>query len=215
MSCRAGIPFHLPDAQYTGEQLREAYDSCFKDDRFFFHKNEHFDSSTIDGILNKVRSLHAACDCKYIVLDHLSFVVSDQSQGDERRALDRLTSELKRLTMDLGIAIITVCHVRRVQGTPLEEGGQISLSDLRGTAGIAQLSNIVLALERNSQSDDPIEARTVNIRVLKNRFCGRTGIATSLVFNDETYKYDELVEGVPYEPEQSQTEGQRYKGYTS
>lgn len=192
MSVSAKIPFHLPDAKYGMEELKKAYEDTFGAEKFFFHQNEHFDSSTITGILNQIRTFVNAYDCKYIILDHISIVVSDQENGDERRALDELMTKLKRLTMELGVCIIVVSHLRRVSGTSAEEGGQVTLQDLRGTNAIAQLSNIVIALERNSQSEDPHEAKRTRLRVLKNRFCGRLGIACEVEFDDNTNDYKEL-----------------------
>jgi twinkle protein len=192
MSVTAKIPFHLPDAKYDIEVKRKAWEETFGKDKFFLHENEHFDSSTISGILNQIRTFVKAYDCKYIILDHISIVVSDQENGDERRALDELMTKLKRLTMELGICIIVVSHLRRVSGTSAEEGGQVTLQDLRGTNAIAQLSNIVVALERNSQAEDQSEANRTRLRVLKNRFCGRLGVACELEFDDAKYEFKEI-----------------------
>jgi twinkle protein len=192
MSMSAHTPFHLPDARWTPEQKKQAFEDTLGSGRFFIHENEHFDSSTVDGILSQIRTMVSAYDCKYIILDHVSIVVSDQTHGDERRTLDELATKIKRLTMELGICIIIVCHLKRVGGTAAEEGGQVSLSDLRGTAGIGQLSNVVIALERDGQNPDPGVAKRTRIRVLKNRFCGRLGVACEIEFDDITYSYVEL-----------------------
>lgn len=212
MSAKAKIPFHLPDAQWTADQRKQAFEDTLGKDRFFIHENEHFDSSTINGILNQVRTMVKAYDCKYIILDHVSIVVSDQEHGDERRALDELVTKLKRLTMELGISIIIVSHLRRTQGAAAEEGGQVSLSDLRGTQAIAQLSNVVLALERNAQADDPMEARTTHLRVLKNRFCGRTGLAATITFDDVRYTFDEVEPEHPEAADKPEMKDQAYGG---
>jgi predicted ATP-dependent serine protease len=79
----------------------------------------------------------AALGCKYIVLDHLSIVVSDQS-GDERKQLDEISTKLKTLCMEANIALVAVIHQNRQ--------GQI-----RGTAGVEQLANIVLRWNETSQ----------------------------------------------------------------
>ena len=55
---------------------------------------------------------------------------------------------------------------------------------LLALAAIAQLSDIVIGLERNQQSQDNPDR--VTIRVLKNRFSGDTGIATYLNYNKDT-----------------------------
>ena len=70
----------------------------------------------------------------------------------------------------------------------------MSLADLRGTAGIGQLSNIVIGLERNGQHEDPQERNTTTVRVLKNRFTGATGPACRLQYDTETGRLAELDE---------------------
>tara|TARA_R100000808_G_C2014021_1_gene65301 strand:+ start:115 stop:375 length:261 start_codon:yes stop_codon:yes gene_type:complete len=67
-----------------------------------------------------------------------------------------------------------------------EEGRSTSLSDLRGSASIGQLSDIVIGLERNGQADCPIERHTTYARVIKNRFCGLTGLSTKLFYDFTT-----------------------------
>jgi twinkle protein len=56
-----------------------------------------------------------------------------------------------------------------------EEGARVTLGQLRGSAAIAQLSDGVIALERNQQSTTGGSNTTV--RVLKNRYSGEVGVA--------------------------------------
>ena len=126
------------------------------------------------------------CDCRYILLDHISILVSDQSAGDERKALDEIATKLKTLTIELDIWLGMVSHSKRPSGKSHEEGGQPSLSELRGTAGIGQLSNMVVGLERNGQDPDLYRRNVTLMRVLKNRFSGLTGPACHLHYDRET-----------------------------
>ena len=96
---------------------------------------------------------------------------------------------------ETGAGIILVSHLRRVDGNKGHENGiEVSLSHLRGSNSIGQLSDCVIALERNQQSDDPDEARTTRLRVLKSRYTGDTGLACSLRYNNETGRLFELSE---------------------
>ncbi|BCV02021.1 MAG: hypothetical protein CM15mV48_700 [uncultured marine virus] len=45
-----------------------------------------------------------ALDCRYIVLDHVSMVVSSQEYGDERKALDEIMTKLRTLVEETDIA---------------------------------------------------------------------------------------------------------------
>ena len=188
MSIQLGRPLHLPDTVATIEEKRKAFDETLGSGRFYFH--DHFGSTSIDNIIDKAHKLISQYDCKYLILDHISIVVSDQQNGDERKALDEIATKLKTLCLERDVALFIVCHLKRINGKPAEEGGQISLSDLRGTAGIGQLANVVLGLERDVQAGDG--DNLVRIRVLKNRFAGKAGVACELEFDYETFSYKEV-----------------------
>jgi twinkle protein len=75
-----------------------------------------------------------------------------------------------------------------------EEGAVTSLAQLRGSGSIAQLSDIVIGLERNGQHEDVNERNTTHVRVLKNRFAGLTGKACRLLYNRMTGRMSEIPE---------------------
>ena len=89
--------------------------------------------------------------------------------------------------------MLLVSHLRRASGDKgQEQGVQISLSMLRGSHSIAQLSDAVIAMERDQQASDPIVSNTTTIRVLKNRYAGETGIGTYLLYDRETGRMTEI-----------------------
>jgi twinkle protein len=86
-----------------------------------------------------------------------------------------------------------VSHLRRVEGNKGHENGiTVSLSHLRGSQSIAQLSDCVIALERDQQSEDPQEANTTHMRVLKSRYTGDVGMATHLLYQRDTGRLKEV-----------------------
>lgn len=177
MSIHNNKPYHLPDVERTTEELREAYDAVINSDRVVIY--DHFGSNDIDVVLSKIRHM-AALGCRYMVVDHLSIIVSDQS-GDERKQLDEISTKMKTLTMNLDIACICVIHINRQ--------GQV-----RGSAGPEQVSNIVMRLERDKKDPDDWRRNVTKITVEKNRFCGRTGPACYLFYNDMTNRLEEITE---------------------
>ena len=89
--------------------------------------------------------------------------------------------------------MILVSHLRRVEGNRGHENGiSVSLSHLRGSQSIAQLSDCVIALERNQQAEDIEEANTTRLRVLKSRYTGDVGLAGRLFYERETGRLREL-----------------------
>ncbi len=146
-----------------------------------------------DSLLNVIRTYAKSYDCRWIVLDHLSIVVSEQDGSlDERKAIDAIMTKLRKIVQETGIGLFLISHLRRPQGRAHEEGGQVSLSELRGSAAIAQLSDIVIGLERNQQDDDPIIRNQTTLRVIKNRFSGLTGPACKLQYDSDTGRLSEV-----------------------
>jgi twinkle protein len=134
-----------------------------------------------------------ALDCKVVFLDHISIVVSGQDLGDERKAIDNLMTKLRTLVQELGITLFCVSHLRRPTGNAGHEDGQtVSLSQLRGSGAIAQLSDAVITLERNSMAEDHNERHTTKVCVAKNRYSGDTGPAMSLFYNTYTGRMEEI-----------------------
>lgn len=181
MSLELNKPIHIPGTEVTHEELETAYNTMLKDDRIYFY--DHFGSNDIDSIVNNVRYFAKALNCKYICLDHVSIVVSAQSNSDERKAIDEIMTKLRMLTQETGICLFLVSHLKRPDGKGFEDGAQVSISALRGSASIAQLSDVVIGLERSSQDPDPIERNTTKVRVLKNRYSGQVGPAGKLLYD--------------------------------
>ena len=96
-------------------------------------------------------------------------------------------NRLRSLVEETGVGMILVSHLRRATGDKgHEKGVEVSLSHLKGSQGIAQLSDCVIALERNQQAANKKEANTTKVRVLKSRYTGDTGLACQLVYDSDT-----------------------------
>jgi len=158
-----------------------------------FYAFDHFGSMGTEEILARVRYMVKALDCKWIFLDHLSILVSGLEGMDERRNIDVLMTKLRSLVEETNCALLLVSHLRRTGAdSGHEDGKEVSLSHLRGSQSIAQLSDAVVAMERDQQSDDENIANTTTIRVLKNRYAGETGVACHLFFNKDTGRLHEV-----------------------
>jgi len=183
LSVSLNKPIHLQEVrdEIPEEEIKEAYDSLRKN--VFFY--DHWGSSESENLMSKIRYLVTSCKCDWIILDHISIIVSGLD-GDERRMLDSTMTKLRSLVEELKFGILLVSHLKRPINSNRghEEGLTTSMSQLRGTAGIGQISDIVIGCERNQQSDD--HPNLMTIRILKNRFTGDTGIATYLNYNSTT-----------------------------
>ena len=193
MSVEAGARLYIKEIrdQYAREQLKQWEDITIGTGRFYAF--DHFGSLQNDEILNRVQYMAKALDCKWIILDHLSILVSGQEGDDERRSIDSLMTKLRSLVEQTGIGLLLVSHLRRPTGDVGHENGrEVTLSHLRGSASIAHLSDCVIALERNQQAHDSVTANTTNLRILKNRYTGDTGAAGSLLYDRKTGRLKEI-----------------------
>lgn len=190
MSIEANLPLQKPDVFVSDEELKQYYDRTIGLGKISFYGG--FKCFDIDTIKARIEYMIQGCDCKYIFLDHISILVSNQEVSDERRTLDAVCHCLAELAVSYNVCIIMVSHLRRTGAKPHEEGGQTSLQDLRGSQGIAQLSFTVLGIERNQQAKDPDERNTLLVRVLKNRKFGETGPACKLKYDQETGRLTEI-----------------------
>lgn len=183
MSIEANKQLHL-DKSVSQEEKKGYWDNTLGSGRIFMF--DHWGSTNEDNLLGRIRYMAKGLDCKWIILDHLSIVVSDQETGDERKAIDSIMTKLRQLVQETGVGLFLVSHLRRPNGKAHEDGGQISLAELRGSASIAQLSDMVIGLERDQQNADPQVRNTTTVRVLKNRFAGLTGPACYLYYDKDT-----------------------------
>jgi twinkle protein len=167
-------PAHLPDSGVTDSEVYSALEEVLaKDSRL--HLYSHFGSTDPESLLDTIRFLVAGRSCKYVLLDHVSMVISGGSESDERRALDQFTTRLEMMVKELDYALIMVSHVN-------------DLNQTRSSRWISKVADVRIHATRDLDSGSSI----VNLMVKdKNRFAGRTGPAGSYAFNPTTRRYTE------------------------
>jgi len=162
-------------------QLEKAYKETIGSGKVFLYNN--FGSTEQENVFNRIKFFAKGLDCSFVILDHVSILISGLNIVDERKALDILFTKLRTLTEELNIGLVCVAHLKRLDGNQDHTDGiAVSLSHIRGSSSIAQLSDAVISLERNSNKN---ENKTL-IRVLKNRFAGETGIASVINYDTTT-----------------------------
>jgi twinkle protein len=100
-------------------------------------------------------------------------------------------TKLRSFVEETNCGMLLVSHLRRPQGDKgHENGAQTSLSQLRGSHSIPQLSDVCIGLERDQQATSSDAGTTV--RVLKNRFTGWCGAAGLVNYEEKTGRMLEL-----------------------
>lgn len=201
MSVDLSTPVHLPTStvKRDSDEYKQSFDRVFGDNQLMIMDASFDTGADVDAVVSRVRYMAKALDCKVIILDHISILVSAGQHNDERKALDSIMTKLRTLSQDTGIVLFAVSHLKRPEGKGHEDGAVTSVSQLRGSASIAQLSDCVIGLERNAQADDPTDRNTTHIRVLKNRYSGLTGPAGHVLYDANTSR---LVEYDPVQAEE-------------
>ncbi len=177
------IPLHLASEETIDqEELKKSFDKLTSTRNLFLYN--HFGSLDPDTLLEQIRYLATVDGVQIIILDHITIVTSGLDLDNERRAIDVTMTKLRSLCESTGIALILVSHLRRPQGQAHEEGREISTSDLKGSSGLLQLSDVVLGASRN-QVGEASERQRLTLKILKSRHTGMTGEVDKLLYDQK------------------------------
>jgi twinkle protein len=180
MTVAANKPLHLNN-ELPEKDLKSAFTDTLGSGHVFLR--DGFGSCDPDSLLNDIRYLVKTNEVNWIILDHLSILISGNESADERRTIDQVMTKLRSFVEETGIGMVLISHLRRNQGDQgHEDGAKVSLGQLRGSHSIVQLSDLVIALQRNISAGD---CRS-ELVVLKNRFNGQTGPAGQLAYSTDT-----------------------------
>jgi twinkle protein len=180
MSVKANKPLHISN-DIPQEDFRQAFDASVGSGHVFLR--DGFGSVDPEAILSDIRFMTMAKGVRWVILDHLSILLSGNDSGDERKLIDVTMTKLRSFVEETGIGMILISHLRRPQNDKgHEDGGKVSLGQLRGSHAIVQLSDLVIAIQRNLSAGESHS----ELVVLKNRFNGKTGPAGFVSYNGDT-----------------------------
>lgn len=180
--------FHLPDGGWTEAEYRAAVDELDATDNIWLYN--HFGAKDWNTIASKIRYFAKVLGIKKIYLDHITALIAHEE--DERRALDRIMSDMASLAIELGLIIHYISHLTTPEGKPHEEGGRVMEKHFTGSRAIARWTHYMIGLERNKQADNETERATMTVRVLKDRKSGRaTGCTFPLYYDSQTGRLSE------------------------
>tara|TARA_R110000868_G_scaffold2276_2_gene16913 strand:+ start:2753 stop:4204 length:1452 start_codon:yes stop_codon:yes gene_type:complete len=177
------VPVHLPGCPVSEEDQEKALVNLVKeDDRLNIYS--HFGSDDPDVIIENIRYLVTVKGCDYIILDHITMIVTGLGDQDERKTLDYISTKLATLLHDLDFALLFVSHVNDDNKT-------------RGSRNISKVANIWIHLQRDIEAEDEDSKNTTQLIIKKNRFGAMTGPAGKLFFNKKTFELTEIESKFP------------------
>jgi twinkle protein len=180
-----GFPDDLTDEEYVAAKAFFASAPLYVYD--------HQGTNEFNNVMQRIEYMASSLECDVIMVDHITALIAGMSErfGNERESIDNIMRRLRSIVERTGVHLDVISQLNRLQGKTAEEGGQISLNNLRGSGSLGSVPNNVLAIERDQQADDPAERNIIKIRTLKGRFLGHTGIAGFLRFNPLTRRLEE------------------------
>lgn len=174
-------PVHLPDNEITLEKTMDSFkDLCGRDERVFFYNYYASGEDTVDEFLSTVRFLVTSCDCKIIFFDHITMLATGSNDDDERRLLDKLSTNLALMVDELNFALVMISHIN--------DNGLT-----RGSRNISKIADLHIQLNRDLSAENPEERNLTFLNIVKNRFSGQTGYLQPLHFNPDTFTLQEVL----------------------
>lgn len=181
-SIELGRPCFHSDSGVSTEEVVSAVQKAAKvDDRL--HVYSHFGCDDPEVFLDTIRFLVSACNVVYVLVDHISMVVSGiRGTDDERRALDYIVTRLEMMIKELNFSLIFVSHVN-------------DFGDTRGSRAIGQLADVRIDATRDYMNPDTTVKNTLCLSISKNRVPGtQTGEAGQYLFDPYTRRYSEIAD---------------------
>ena len=193
LAYHAGVPLnkyrkhpHLADR----DLVNDAYERLLPRLHLFEHKKKVL---TDDLIERKIEYMVKALGCRFVFLDHLSYIIGGRDSANERKDIDMLMTRLSRSVEDWDYHLFLVSHIKRGGKERSRKEGEekypfwevLDLSDGRGAGSIEQLSHNMIAMER--QVVDPSQENTrglVRTRILRSREWGMTGMGDYLTWDE-------------------------------
>jgi len=175
------------------EDIRKAYDEICQNDKVIMLG--HFGSLPITELMAKIKHMHLVEGCKYIILDHLSVVVSGSAVENERKELDMIMTELAAFCAANEVCIIAISHINRTAAEQFKppKGKEdeafwvkVTKEMMRGSAALEQLSFVIIGLEPEIKPDR--SRGRVRLTVLKNRPWGYLGACDEFTVDDNTWE---------------------------
>lgn len=174
------------------DKIQEAYNFIAEQDKLVML--DHFGSMPVDSLMSKIKHMYFIEGCKYIILDHLSMVISGSHVSDERKELDMVMTELAAFCAANDVCVIAVSHINRSAAELFKppKGKEdeaffvrITKEMLRGSSGLEALSFMILGLEPEIMPDR--SRGNVRLTVLKNRPWGYLGECDTFSVDENTW----------------------------
>lgn len=178
-----------PRSVASEESIKAVYDRLVEQKQIVML--DHFGSMPIKELIAKIKHMYFVENVKYILIDHLSMVISGSDVTDERKEIDIVMTEIAAFCAANDVAVMLVVHLNRQGSNQVQPPKgkeeepfwvQVTKETMRGSGSLEQIAWNVLGLEQEILPDR--KRGRVRWVVLKNREGGDLGVADTFTMND-------------------------------
>lgn len=176
----------------TREQVEEARN--WMQDTMIFYDCDKASILKPDSVVRMVKHC-AVMGYQFIAFDHLSFVISGDDGGNERKVVDKLLTDLSLVARAYPIHIWLVAHIKRNDKyqKPKNDDGDyqyphwmpVRKEDGRSSGAIEQLAHNIICMEPEILDEDGMKGN-IRLVVRKNRQYGEERVCDVLSYDTTT-----------------------------
>jgi len=182
-------PDYTEMRHYTEDEANDAIDRLCDDGRIMIGDLEgRKDVGSVMEVMEEAMAL----GYEHFIVDNLTAFEHAGENGKNVNKVDAIDETMKRLGTfkdENPVWIMLLSHLKKPYGerTPHEEGGQVSITDFRGSGAITFWANDSWGIERNTLAESYEEKCLTTYRNLKNRDVGhKAGTCAYASFDDKT-----------------------------
>jgi archaellum biogenesis ATPase FlaH len=177
----------LLDDEMVKKQEYELFNDAEGNPRFYLVDDR---DGSVENIQDAIENLVIALNCKVIVLDPLSDIISKLSNEEQ----DAFMGWQKGMIKSHGITFLNVVHSRKTgRGEKAGSvGADLNEEDAHGSSAIYKSAACNLVFGRNKEAEDPIERNTTTMKATKIRWTGKTGVAGKYYYDNTTHTLYDL-----------------------
>jgi replicative DNA helicase len=145
----------------SDKEIMDAVKKALNEDssRLMIHSSKDVEDE--DLFLDSLRYMLAVGGCRVIFFDHITWLATGNMEDDERKLLDKISQEVKKLALQHNAAIVMISHVN-------DDG------KTRGSRNITKVADIVINLHRDKEATDADSRNTLWFSAEKSRKQGTT-----------------------------------------
>lgn len=148
-----------------------------------------------DQVIDNFKYMYSK-GCRYIILDHLSMVISGSKKDNERKEIDNILTEIAAFCEAHPVHVLVIAHIKRTEFRPkTDEDGDViypywlpvNYTDARGSGGYEQLMWNGICIEPEIMDESGTIGR-VRTKVVFCREWGTRGLGDHLKWDTDKGK---------------------------